>query len=62
MPMTGMALASIVALVLVLSPNLQNETNPIKNDNDILLSESIDLYEDMEFYSWLASNDSNLNS
>ena len=60
MPVTGMALASFVALVLVLSPNLQdNQTTPMGND-EILLSEGIDLYEDMDFYYWLASEDNNL--
>ena len=60
MPVTGMALASVVALVLVLSPNLQdNQTTPLSND-EILLSEGIDLYEDMDFYYWLASENHNL--
>lgn len=60
MPATGMALASAVALVLVLSPNLQNnQTSPL-NQEEILLSEGIDLYEDMDFYYWLAAEESNL--
>ena len=60
MPVTGMALASVVALVLVLSPNLQdNQTTPLSND-ETLLSEGIDLYEDMDFYYWLASENNNL--
>ncbi|HEB28771.1 MAG TPA: DUF3619 family protein [Porticoccus sp.] len=52
-PVTGMALASVLALVLVLSPTQQNQ-------DDVLLSEGLDLYEDMEFYSWLASEEDNL--
>ena len=56
-PVTGMALASVLALVLVLSPNVQN---PQQNQDDVLLSEGLDLYEDMEFYSWLASEENNL--
>jgi len=61
MPVTGMALASVIALVLVLSPNLQdNQTVPVGQD-EILLSEGIDLYEDMDFYYWLASEQSHLN-
>lgn len=52
-PVTGMALASVLALVLVLSPAQQNQ-------DDVLLSEGLDLYEDMEFYSWLASEEDNL--
>ena len=60
MPATGMALASVVALILVLSPNLQNnQTSPL-NQEEILLSEGIDLYEDMDFYYWLAAEESNL--
>ena len=60
MPATGMALASVVALILVLSPNLQNnQTSPLKQE-EILLSEGIDLYEDMDFYYWLAAEESNL--
>jgi len=61
MPVTGMALASVIALILVLSPNLQdNQTVPTGQD-EILLSEGIDLYEDMDFYYWLASEESHLN-
>lgn len=60
MPATGMALASVVALIFVLSPNLQNnQTSPLKQE-EILLSEGIDLYEDMDFYYWLAAEESNL--
>jgi Tfp pilus assembly protein PilN len=60
MPVTGMALASVVALVLVLSPNFQdNQTTPLSND-EMLLSEGIDLYEDMDFYYWLASENNEL--
>ena len=60
MPATGMALASVVALVLVLSPNLQNNQISPLNQEEILLSEGIDLYEDMDFYYWLAAEESNL--
>jgi len=58
-PLTGMALASVLALVLVLSPSLQN---PQMNQDDVLLSEGLDLYEDMDFYYWLASEENNLQS
>tara|TARA_R110000822_G_scaffold159476_8_gene299202 strand:- start:11484 stop:11804 length:321 start_codon:yes stop_codon:yes gene_type:complete len=58
-PVTGMALASVLALVLVLSPSLQN---PQMNQDDVLLSEGLDLYEDMDFYYWLASEENNLQS
>jgi hypothetical protein len=56
-PVTGMALASVLALVLVMSPNLQDSQ---QQQEDVLLSEGLDLYEDMEFYSWLASEENNL--
>lgn len=60
MPVTGMAVASVIALILVLSPNLQdNQTMPAGQD-DVLLSEGIDLYEDMDFYYWLATEESHL--
>ena len=54
MPVTGMALASVIALILVLSPNLQDNQTVPKGQDEILLSEGIDLYEDMDFY-YLAS-------
>ncbi|MFC6570158.1 hypothetical protein, partial [Actinoplanes utahensis] len=58
---TGMALASVIALILVLSPNLQDNQTVPKGQDEILLSEGIDLYEDMDFYYWLASEESHLN-
>ena len=61
MPVTGMALASVIALILVLSPNLQDNQTVPKGQDEILLSEGIDLYEDMDFYYWLASEESHLN-
>ncbi|TNE75328.1 MAG: hypothetical protein EP334_10555 [Gammaproteobacteria bacterium] len=59
-PATGMALASVLALVLVLSPDIQDQPNPSAGQEEVLLSESIDLYEDMDFYYWLAGEESNL--
>ncbi len=59
-PATGMALASILAVVLVMSPDLMETTNSNGGQEEALLSESMDLYEDMDFYYWLAREDSNL--
>lgn len=53
-PATGMALASVLALVLVLSPSVQHYPS---NQEEILLSEGLDLYEDMDFYYWLADEE-----
>lgn len=59
-PATGMALASILALVLVMSPDLNDNGKPQSKQEEALLSEPMDLYEDMDFYYWLAREDSNL--
>lgn len=59
-PATGMALASILALVLVLSPDLLEDGKPSTTKEEVLLSEPMDLYEDMDFYYWLAREDGNL--
>ena len=57
-PATGMALASLVALVLVYSP-----TGSIyNNDNEVLANENIELYEELDFYYWLASQESHIKS
>lgn len=59
-PVVSMAAISLVAVILVFSPltqNLQQDSSP---QEEFMLSEEIDLYEDMEFYSWLASDTSNL--
>ncbi|TNF07756.1 MAG: hypothetical protein EP323_02690 [Gammaproteobacteria bacterium] len=59
-PATGMALASILAVVLVVTPDLRESVNTNGIQEEALLSESMDLYEDMDFYYWLAREDSNL--
>ncbi len=53
-PATGMALASVLAVVLVLSPGVQDYP---ANQEETLLSEGLDLYEDMDFYYWLADEE-----
>ncbi|WP_461515652.1 hypothetical protein [Porticoccus sp.] len=59
-PATSMALASILALALVLSPDMQDNGKSQSKQEEALLSEPIDLYEDMDFYYWLAREDGNL--
>lgn len=56
-PVTGMAVATAFALILVLSPATQD---PSLNQDDMLISEGLDLYEDMDFYYWLANEENNL--
>lgn len=61
MPAAGMAMASIIALVLLVSPSMNDQRHIIHlSQDETLLSENIDLYEDMDFYSWLADNSNNL--
>lgn len=59
-PATGMALASILAVVLIMSPDMMERTSTSGGQEEVLLGESMDLYEDMDFYYWLAREDSNL--
>lgn len=58
LPATGMALASLIAVVLVYSP-LENQRSI---EDEALISEGIELYEDLDFYYWLASQESQLKS
>ncbi|WP_339642691.1 hypothetical protein [uncultured Porticoccus sp.] len=59
-PVVSMAAISLVAVILVFSPPTQNLQQNSSPQEELMLSEEIDLYEDMEFYSWLASDTSNL--
>ena len=60
-PATGMALASVLALVLVLSPEAPTSgEKSAASREEALLSEPVDLYEDMDFYYWLAREENNL--
>ena len=54
MPAAGMAAASVVALVLLLSPEHQNGVQAPADDPR--LSENVDFYEDLDFYYWLAES------
>lgn len=56
MPTAGMALASLLALVLVYSPDIYHDDSR-QTPDELLLSENADLYEEMDFYNWLASAD-----
>jgi hypothetical protein len=55
-----MAAISLVAVILVFLPPTQNLQQNSSPEEEFMLSEEIDLYEDMEFYSWLASDTSHL--
>lgn len=59
-PATGMALASVLALVLVLSPDLLEDGKTLSKQEEVQLNEPMDLYEDMDFYYWLSREDGNL--
>jgi len=59
-PVISMAAVSLVAVMLVFSPPTQKLQQNSSPQEELMLSEEIDLYEDMEFYSWLASDTSNL--
>jgi hypothetical protein len=54
LPAFGMAMASVVAMVLVFSPGSEKQGN-YSPDNP-KLSDNIELYEDMDFYNWLAQS------
>lgn len=56
MPATGVAAAVLVAVMMLQSPTAINEVGgpTIVTDMEILLGEdSIDMLEDLEFYSWI---------
>ncbi|MEP3856463.1 MAG: hypothetical protein ABJM39_05400 [Porticoccus sp.] len=59
-PVVSMAAISLVAVILVFLPPTQNLQQNSSPEEEFMLSEEIDLYEDMEFYSWLASDTSHL--
>lgn len=52
-PAASMAAASLVALVLIYPFGATDNTLP----QDDYLTENVELYEDLDFYSWLASNE-----
>ena len=54
MPVTGVAAAALVAVVVFQSPSTDGLIEAPASDFEILLSEeSIDMLEELEFYSWL---------
>lgn len=56
----GVALASVLAFAVVLYPTLLgNEFSPVPGGNYIS-SEGDDLYEDIDFYLWMAKSENNL--
>ncbi len=58
MPATGVAAAVLVAVVMLQSPGEIDVINAPASDFEILLGEeSIEMLEDLEFYSWLATQE-----
>ncbi len=57
---TGMTLASLLVLVIMLSPDLTKPELQPPPQEQFLSSEGRDLYENMDFYLWLAAQDDNL--
>ncbi len=57
-PTTGMALASLVAVVLIVNidPGSNNE-QPTVNEK---YSDNFDLYENLDFYYWLANGENDI--
>jgi len=58
MPATGVAAAAVVAVMVLQSPTAVNDlpATAIVTDMEILLGEdSIEMLEDLEFYSWIDS-------
>ena len=56
LPATGMIAASLVALGIIYLP-----LNPVSENSDPLTTDNIELYQDLEFYHWLAEQEDNLN-
>ena len=58
MPATGVAAAVLVAIVMLQTPNGVEEMPAAVADMEILLGEdSIEMLEDLEFYSWIDTVD-----
>ena len=56
----GLALASVLAFAVVLYPTMvSNPLEPVSGGN-FLSSESDDLYEDIDFYLWMANSETDL--
>ena len=59
-PATGVAAALMIAVLMARGPGTIDVEGAPVSDFEILLSEeNIDLFEDLEFYSWLDSVDEN---
>lgn len=57
-PLTGVAAAALVTVMLVRGPEMAPLPGDAVADFEILLEgENLELYEDLEFYSWLDSAD-----
>lgn len=57
-PAGGIAAAALVAVMVVRGPELESVPSEVVTDFDILLEgESLEMYEDLEFYSWIDEAD-----
>lgn len=58
MPATGLAAAVLVAVIMIGGPGETDVISAPASDFEILISEeSIEMLEDLEFYSWLATQE-----
>lgn len=63
LPATGIAAAVLLAVIMLRGPGSADVIDAPAVDFDILLSEaSIDMLEELEFYSWLDTQDLNAGS
>lgn len=56
----GLALASVLAFTVVLYPSLPGSNFSSVPDGNYISSEGDDLYEDIDFYLWMANSENNL--
>ena len=57
-PAGGIAAAALVTVMVMRGPELENAPGEVVTDFDILLEgESLEMYEDLEFYSWIDEAD-----
>ncbi len=56
LPATGAAAAVVIALTMTMGPEAPVDT-PVADFEILLGEESIEMYEELEFYAWLESTD-----
>lgn len=53
-PAGGIAAAAIVTMIVMRGPEIESMPSEVASDFEILLEgESLEMYEDLEFYSWM---------